>query len=353
MPAERTPPADDSLLAAPLLALTEWSLCAPVTVLAAAGGLAVLAVAIAANGLTFKSSRLDLLNPRSEYNQRWLAYLAEFGDRDDACVVVRGERHADLTAAIDELARRLNEEPQFFDSVLFRRDLSRLKTKALHYLPPEELARIEQQLAAAAALLPPAGEPADPVERLSRLNAATSRQSAVTPDQRAHLEEQYSRTAQALLAALAGPNQSAADLGHTFEGASHLSALQAFDPQYLLADGGKLGFVLTRLNKQPAEPAAHSAAIARLRAIVQAVQLRHRHVWIGLTGMPVIEHDEMAASQIDMLWTSVISMGLVLLLYLAAYGGIRHAVLVNVLLLLGTAYSFGFVTLAVGRFAEI
>ena len=65
--------------------------------------------------------------------------------------------------------------------------------------------------------------------------------------------------------------------------------------------------------------------------------------------MPVIEHDEMSASQFDMLWTSVASMVLVLLLYLAAYGGLRHAMLVNGLLLLATAYSFGFVTLAVGH----
>src|SRR5438128_10105235 len=42
-------------------------------------------------------------------------------------------------------------------------------------------------------------------------------------------------------------------------------------------------------------------------------------------------------------------MVLLLLLYLAAYGGLRHAMLVNGLLLLGTAYSFGFVTVAVGH----
>ena len=95
MSAERTPHADDSLLAAPLLAVTEWGLSAPATVLVSACALAVLAVAVTVNGLTFKTSRLDLLNPRSEYNQRWLNYLAEFGDRDDACLVVRAERHAE------------------------------------------------------------------------------------------------------------------------------------------------------------------------------------------------------------------------------------------------------------------
>ena len=39
MPAERTPHADDSLLAWPLAVMTEWLLCAPRTVLACAAGL--------------------------------------------------------------------------------------------------------------------------------------------------------------------------------------------------------------------------------------------------------------------------------------------------------------------------
>ena len=103
MPAQRTGHADDSLLAAPLLALTERTLRAPATVLVGACALALLSVAVTVNGLTFKTSRLDLLNPRSEYNQRWLAYLTEFGNRDDACLVIRAERKKDLTAAIDEV----------------------------------------------------------------------------------------------------------------------------------------------------------------------------------------------------------------------------------------------------------
>src|SRR2546430_1791679 len=119
MPAERTPPADDSLLAAPLLALTEWTLQAPATVLVGACALALLSIAVTLNGLTFKTSRLDLLNPRSEYTRRWLAYLAEFGDRDDACLVARAERTVDLTAAIDDLAAQLRQETKLFESVFY------------------------------------------------------------------------------------------------------------------------------------------------------------------------------------------------------------------------------------------
>src|SRR5262245_19545850 len=188
MPAERTPHADDSLLAAPLLAVTEWGIRAPATVLVAACALALLAIAVTVNGLTFKTSRLDLLNPRSEYNQRWLSYLAEFGDRDDACLVVRAERPDDLTATIDDLAAQLRQEPKLFDSVFYRRDLSRLKGKALHYLPPDALAQLEQQLTAASTMLPRAGEAIDPAQQLQRLNDELAHVSASTPERRARIE---------------------------------------------------------------------------------------------------------------------------------------------------------------------
>ena len=89
--------------------------------------------------------------------------------------------------------------------------------------------------------------------------------------------------------------------------------------------------------------------IAALRSALNRVRERHPEAWIGLTGMPVIEFDEMQASQTDMLWTSVLSLVGVLLLFVAGYGGLRHAALAGSVLLLGMAYSFGFITLAIGH----
>src|SRR5205823_657019 len=164
---------------------------------------------------------------------------------------------------------------------------------------------------------------------------------------RARIEERYARVAGTTLAALGG--QIRAIEGLVPDTDQSLAALRQFDSQYLLADDGRIGFVLTKFVADPAESAPGGVAIARLREIIRDLQPQHPHAWIGLTGIPVIEHDEMQASQFDMLWTSVLSMALVLLLYLAAYGGLRHAMLVNALLVLGTAYSFGFVTLTVGH----
>jgi len=349
MPAERTPHADDSLLSAPLLAITEWSLRAPRVVLFGAVGLALLAIAVTVNGLSFKTSRLDLLNPRSEYNRRWLAYLAEFGSRDDAVIVVRGEQRRELTAAIDDLAAQLRQESQLFESIFCGRDLSRLKEKGLHYLPSAQLAQLARQVQAAAAMAPPSGA-ADPAAALAALNEQLSHVASANPQQRAAIDEQYVRAVQPLLAALAGPNAMQPPLPQGGSSSADVAgALRQFDPQYLLADNDRLGFVLTRLNLQAGESSTNSAAIMRLREIIRAAMVRHPRVWIGLTGMPVIEYDEMQASQTDMLWTSVLSLALVIALYLAAYGGLRHALLLNVVLVLATAYSFGFVTLAVGH----
>src|SRR5262245_21230866 len=164
--AEGNPLADDSTLAAPLAAVTRLVLRSPGLVVGGAMMLAVLAVLVTVNGLSFKTSRLDLLNPRSEYNQRWLAYLAEFGDRDDAVCVVRSDNLAALAAAIDDLAATLAKRPELFESIFYRRDLSALKRKALHYVPEADLARIEQQVRHATALIPREGQAANPATAL-------------------------------------------------------------------------------------------------------------------------------------------------------------------------------------------
>src|SRR5262245_44784127 len=117
--AEGNPHADRSSLAAPLEAVTRLVLRSPGLVLGGSFMLAVLAVLISINGLSFKTSRLDLLNPRSEYNQRWLAYLGEFGRRDDAVCVVRSNDPAALIAAIDDLAAELTRQPDLFESIFF------------------------------------------------------------------------------------------------------------------------------------------------------------------------------------------------------------------------------------------
>ncbi|HUE69497.1 MAG TPA: MMPL family transporter [Pirellulaceae bacterium] len=353
MAAERMPP-DESLLAQPLAWLTEWTLRSPGALLWCVGISALVAIVITLNGLQFKTSRLDLLNPESRYNQRWLAYLEEFGHRDDAVIVVRADDPAAVRAAIDDVAEEVSAHPQLFESVLWRRDLSRLKSKGLHLLPPAELARIAASLRPAVQ----AKENASPASVLARLNAQLERSPNLPAEQRELLERQYAQVAGLLLAATSGPDGSAvaqAGLQRPADPAAAesiprlLAGLAHLDPQYLTADEGRMGFVLLKLTPEQGGFARGGASIGKLRKIIEKVASRKPAAWLGLTGMPVIEYDEMRISQWDMLWTNVVSLVGCVLLFVAGYGGIRHAAMATAVLLVGMAWSFAFVTLAVGH----
>lgn len=356
MTAERMPH-DESPLSQPLKWLTELTLRSPAAVLWGAGILTLVSIVIAASGLKFKTSRLDLLNPESRYNKRWLAYLDEFGDRDDAVIVVRASDPAAVRSAIDDVAQQIAKHPHLFDSILWRRDLSRLKAKGLHQVPTVELERIRAQLQRAVRAKYGTAM-AHPASALARLNDQLEQSGTMTPAKRQALEREYGHIAGLLLTATVNPNvapvqRASMDSAIDQQAAAGLQALlqslSQFDPQYLTAEDGRMGFVLLRLNVAKDEFARGGAAIGKLRSIIEQVRGRHQDAWLGLTGMPVIEYDEMRISQWDMLWTNVVSLVGCLLLFVAGYGGIRHAAMATVVLLFGMAWSFAFVTLSVGH----
>lgn len=352
MTAERNPPEyarhntaaeESSLLSRPLELLTTLSLRAPGWVVGGAVALTLVAILVTMNGLEFKTSRLDLLNAKSSYNQRWLAYLDEFGDRDDAVIVVQSADPVLLRRVIDDLGEQLRSQPRLFQSVMDRTDLSALRGKALHYLPDQELQRMQQQTAQAQQLIPRDSRSADPGVLLAKLNDTLEKVRAASPEAHQQLHERYSAVAGALQATLA-PQQVAATPK------ADLSQLeQKFSSQYLLSKDAQLGFVLCKLKIDPAEMARGKQSITTLRQMIETTRQRHPQAWVGLTGMPIIEYDEMQASQADMLWTGILSMAFVAILFIAGYGGLRHAILACIVLQLGMAWSFGFVTLAIGH----
>lgn len=343
MTAERNPPGESSLLARPLELLTAASLRAPAWVIAVAVALTLIALLITINGLEFKTSRLDLLNAKSAYNQRWLAYLDEFGDRDDAVVVVHSADPTVLRAVIDDLGEQLRARNKLFQSVFDRSDLSALQAKGLHYLSDEQVQQIHRQTTQAMALIPRDGQQADPGLQLSRLNDTLEKVRAASPEAHEQWQRRYGDIAGGLLATLQPqsiPQAKPADLSPLKE---------KFGQQYLLSERGELGFVLCKLKIDPSEMARGKQAITALRQIIDTTRRRHPQTWIGLTGMPIIEYDEMQSSQADMLWTGILSMAFVAILFVAGYGGLRHALLACAVLQLGMAWSFGFVTLCIGH----
>ena len=70
---------------------------------------------------------------------------------------------------------------------------------------------------------------------------------------------------------------------------------------------------------------------------------------VGLTGLPIMEYDEMQRSQSSMSVATILSFVGVFLVLVAGFGGIRHSLLAMAALLLGLTWSLGYTTLTVGH----
>lgn len=343
----------ESLLARCLVTWTRVCLAQPWLVCFVAIVTAAGAAAWTAGNLGYKVSRVDLLDPDSDYNKLWIDYIHEFGEDDDAVIVVEGESREEVIATLGALSRAVDEQKDLFRSVLHEVDLSRIRSKGLHYLTPSDLTSldgfIEQtqpiidggwaqlrvgtmvaglagQLVAGGAHEIPDGEPPTAaLERFSESLLAALESPAAMPGRGAEYTSPW-------------PNMP-----------ESLSTLRDLSSEHLLAKEGKLGFVLLRLAKQEGGFAGASKATDELRRTIARVGERHPGVTIGLTGLPVMEDDEMRTSQESMIYASALSLVAVIVIIVTGFGGLRHALMANGVLVIGMAWAFGWATASVGH----
>lgn len=365
MSAERKPPDETSFLSRPLGAATALVVRFPRATLAIAGAFAVVCAVYSAFGLGFRTSRLDLLNPKSSYNQLWLRYVDEFGDEDDAVVVFQADSAETLIPAIERLNQSVSAQPHYFRSVLAKVDSSKLRAKGLYYLSTDDLKAIHGFLAPLEPVLAGQWSAIKPANLV--LQATNEwQQAAADPsgEAAAVMEQHLARIVGGIDSALASgdyhspwpsmPRPTVADLD-TFADASAKGGGAAVDartsPQYLFAEEGRLAFVLLKLNldEQAGQFDRGSKAIDELRRLIAQTASSHPDVKIGLTGLPIMENDEMRESAAAMWQANVLSLFGVSLIVIACFGGIRHPLLAAAAFMLAMAWSFGFTTLAVGH----
>jgi hopanoid biosynthesis associated RND transporter like protein HpnN len=348
-----SPPRPASYLGRGLVAWTRLCLWQPWAVVLLALVSALASGYWTAGRLGYKVSRVDLLDPESDTNKLWIDYIREFGEDDDAVLVVEGESRGDVIAVLEELSREVAKDEALFRSVLHEVDLSQIRAKGLHYLSPADLTAIDRfiertepildggwaqlrvgtmvagmagQMVTGGAAEEPNGEPpALALERFSESLLAGLESPALVPGR--------------------GPEY----LSPWPSMPESLSTLRDLSSEHLLAKNGRLGFVLLRLVKDEGGFAGASAATDELRRIIARVSARHPAATIGLTGLPVMENDEMRTSQTSMVWASSLSLIAVAVVIVAGFGGLRHALMANGVLMIGMAWAFGWATVSVGH----
>lgn len=348
MSAEGKPPTSQPWLAQPFYLATRVVLNYPVATLAIGLALALITVTITVLGLGYRTSRLDLLNPESDYNRLWIEYINEFGDDDDVVVVVEGTSREEVVPVLQEVSTVLAREDRLFHAVLHEVDLAKIQAKGLHYLSPDDLLSLERFLAEVDPII--AGD----WSRLNVVNMASGMLARMQVEQqqgtavaRPLMSSDIERLSESLLVALNQPRHYRSPWP---EMPSSFATLSELSSEYLLMQEGRLGFVLLRLATGGDDSFARGTeATETLRRLISQISARYPNIEIGLTGLPIMENDEMRASQQSMLWASCLSLAGVALLFVAGFGGIRHALLANLVLLMGMCWAFGYVTLTVGH----
>lgn len=335
--------------------LVAWVARHPRAVLAVALVITLAAVHTAYDRLEYHTQRNDLLSPDKPCQQRWQKYLSAFGDDDDMVVVAEGTDRERMKAALNAVAERLAQQPDMFDRVFHKVDLRHIHDRALLYLPAGQIEAIRGRVDRMEPLLGPLG----PVSwRMLSVQSLLSSARAALEARAAGRE--LSAADRDLLAQLRAVATSAANtlddpasyrnpwsLGSVDTAAHQDNPLAT--PQYFFTPDGSLALLTCRPKKASQSFTPAKEANAAMRAILADVGPRFPDVALGLTGMPVLETDEMALSDADSMRASWLALLGVAVLYLVVYRGFRYPLLTVTTLVVGTLWALGWASVTVGH----
>lgn len=330
---------------------------------------AVLGVGLAARFLTFKTSRSDLIDPRAPFQQRWLQFVERFGNQSDLVIVIESPDPRVVTAALDRLGMQLREEPDLFQHVSWKFDPGPLLRKGLQYLSPAELEQGLKQLTIYGPILEGHWDRAGLESYCRRLTshlrwaAQTGREAetAATLSQAVRLSDSLTGFAALAISPGRGGSTEGAGVPDPAAASGFLSPWPEVFPaargrmeslravRYQSTPDGTMGFLTAAPIQSQEDFSGTSPAIERMRTLLAAAQREFPQATFGLTGIPVLEADEMHRSQTDMGRASLLSLGGVAVLLLVGFRGVRHPLIALVMLLVGLSWAIGYTTVTVGH----
>ena len=309
---------------------------------------AIGCIAYTVQSIKFKTDRADLIDPAATFQKRWQRYTESFGDSSDMVVVVESRRPETIKQVLDELGGRLKGDPKLFSNVLYKVEPGKLREKGLQYLSPDQLVsgleRLDEyrpivagrwELIRLEGLIPRIKNQMKRLERENRLEDSV-------------LMTHADRLASSLVATLNDRNDFTNPWPDILPVDPQMQD-QANQTVYLLNDDGTMGFVMASPVDMNSSFEGATTAIDKLRQMIGVVGRQFPDAKITLTGIPVLENDEMRRSQADSLMASVISyLGVAIILFVG-FRGFLHPMLGLLMLAIGMAWSFGYTTAVVGH----
>ena len=304
-----------------------------------------LSVLYTIKNMEFLTGRDDLMPRNAPFQVDYRAYRAEFGDQEEIVAVIESDDAERSTRAADALHERLKRETSVFREVFYPGGLPYFRQNGLLFMPLEELQQLRSTLTMAAPVL-------------TDLAVAPSVQTLFTSLTR-QIDDYLAKPDPTKLKSL---TFMLTTLDKGFKGFDSKNGTSGMSMDAFLKGGGDgKPSLLESAGKQqvitmlpvkeqgsfvPAEKAIQSARSA-LDEILKKPEFKG--IRGGLTGVPVLEYEEMATSQRDIELATILSLSLTVILLLFAFRGLLNVMAAMVSLIVGICLSFGFATLAVGH----
>ncbi|MBD3674577.1 MAG: MMPL family transporter [Planctomycetaceae bacterium] len=309
--------------------------------------LACVSVGITLAWMGFKTERADLIDPSAPFQKRWKQYAETFGDTSEIIVVVEADDPQTIKNTLDDLGGRIEKETDHFRNVLYKIEPGELRTKGLQYLSPVQL---EKGLDQVEKYLPIIRGRWDRL-RLDEMMRRLSNQIQTTVRNDGNPEQLFAHAEQ-LGSSLSRFIRDGNDFSNPWPDIVPIDPRMRESAQeviYLMNDSGNMGFLKLYVIQTEKDFSGATTGINRLREILGKAKADHPDASFGMTGIPILENDEMRESQSDMWLASVISVVGVGLVLLLGFRGYRHPALAMIMLAIAMAWAFGYTTLAVGH----
>ncbi|MCC5828844.1 MAG: MMPL family transporter [Phycisphaeraceae bacterium] len=311
----------------------------------------VAALLLAAGGITLAVTKMGFIADRNalisrdlDWNQRFLGWWERFPGVYDLVVVVDSHSDTDpkglerAKAYLDELGPKLNDHP-LVERADWGAPVADFSPRTALLLPPDDFQEQVAQAGEAADLLrsPTPGDLIDRTTARLRQGGGNDADEAEAAARIQRMTTLIDSLGEAIRTGEGRPLEWLSDPGDGPEW------------EYLVSANRRLLFMrVTPRLEEGAINALEESVLAVRRAMAEVAK-RHPGIDAGLTGNEVVETDETIAITRDATLASILALLGVTVLLISALGGVRVPLMAVTALLIGVAWSFGFLVLTVGH----
>jgi len=294
--------------------------------------------------LQFDTNRDDLVGSNKKYHQNYLRFKKEFPEQDDLVVVVESENLEKNRQFVERLGAKLETETNLFRDVFYKGDLQMMGSKALLFVPESDLSDLKKTLHDDLPFIQKFTQTTNLISFFETVNTTFRTAPRETNAQTESLVQSLPALTSIISQATDSLNRPGTPPS---PGVTALFSAggDAESQSYITFNHGKIFLVTAHA---PSDE-KNDDAVERLRALVAETRSEVPGLNVGITGEPVLEHDEMAQSQKDTTAASIVALILCALIFIYGYNETGRPVKATICLVVGLAYTLAFATLTVGH----